>query len=326
LADSSASGQPAADAMSHPLIVAVVLNWNSADETLSCVQSLLGQSYPNLQVLVVDNASFDGAIERVRDEFPQVHVLQLERNTGYAGGNNAGIRKALVLGADQVLILNSDVILDPPAVELLSQAMGSGVAVAGPTVYDMDTPARVQSAGCLRREWSSTFRVLDDVPESASRGVDYVAGCALLMSRAAVESVGLFDDSLFAYCEEVDWCLRAGQRGYRVVHVPAARVWHRRGASTPSPVQSFLLSRNALTVAWRRSRGWRRITSVLYLTLLRDPRRALVLLRRGDIRGAVAVAQGVGWHLHLFRTRSPLQFLQTRASTGSLVDADQDSQ
>ena len=125
--------------MSQPHIVVVVLNTNRRDDTLACLASLAGLDYANRTVLVLDNASTDGSNEAIRAAFPAVRILPLADNRGYAGNNNVGIAAALELGADWVLVLNEDTILDPGCfTELMRAAADPAVGIVGPMVYHHD--------------------------------------------------------------------------------------------------------------------------------------------------------------------------------------------
>ena len=123
--------------MNKPLIYIIVLNYNRREDTLDCLSSLFRMDYPNFKVLMVDNASSDGTADAVRRQYPQAEVLQNEKNLMYAGGNNAGIELALEHGADWVLLLNNDTVVDE---RLLSEMMDAAHAhpeagVLGPMIY-----------------------------------------------------------------------------------------------------------------------------------------------------------------------------------------------
>ena len=123
--------------MNKPLIYIIVLNYNRREDTLDCLSSLFRMDYPNFKVLMVDNASSDGTADAVRRQYPQAEVLQNEKNLMYAGGNNAGIELALEHGADWVLLLNNDTVVDE---RLLSEMVDAAHAhpeagVLGPMIY-----------------------------------------------------------------------------------------------------------------------------------------------------------------------------------------------
>ena len=214
-----------------PTVTAIVLNWNNAPDTLACLASLAQQDMPH-RVLVVDNGSTDDSAARIAAAFPGVEIPQTGANLGYAGGNNAGIRKALEDGADCLLVLNNDVTLAPDCLGALVKAAESmpRVGVVGGIVLDVEAPQRIQSAGVVMRpNGDSRHRgegELDAGQFSAVEVVDAVKGCAMLVSREAIAAAGVLDERYFMYREEIDWCLRIGRAGYRVLFAPAARLWH----------------------------------------------------------------------------------------------------
>ena len=140
--------------MSTPQVCAVVLNWNRREDTLACVASLLQSSYEPLRVLVCDNGSTDDTPAAVKSRFPSAEVLELGRNLGFAAGMNAGIRHALAAGAEQVLLLNNDTIVDQLMVErLVAQTVGD-IGLAAPLIFYAGQPDLIWSAGGLSSRWT----------------------------------------------------------------------------------------------------------------------------------------------------------------------------
>jgi GT2 family glycosyltransferase len=267
-------------------VAAVVLSWNRREDTLACLRSLRGE---DVDVIVVDNASVDGTANAVDG----VELIENERNLGYAGGMNTGIRHALARGADAVLLLNNDVLLEPGTVTaLVADAAGAG-AVCPVIVFARD-PDRIWYSGASfdpTRGYNGRHRTdrLDGVTET-----DRICGAAVLMPREALERVGLFDEDLFAYHEDADWSLRARALGLPLLVTPASRVRHTVSASTGgegSPTALYYSARNLLTVAERHAPlgllgTWRRrLVALGALTA-----QALAGRRRWD--GVKAVLQG----------------------------------
>lgn len=238
--------------MSEPLVVTVILNTNRRDDTLACLESLAQSSYPNHRALVLDNSSTDGSVEAILTHFPEVEILALKENLGYAGNNNVGIRAALEAGAEWVFVLNEDTILDRHCLERLV-AVGesnSAIGVVGPMVYHHDEPTVIQSAGGrISRHWQS-FHIAQN---QADRGqipaphlVEWITGCSIMVRRAAIEQAGVIDERFFYYWEETEWCLRIGRHGWRVVHVPQAHLWHKgvQRDYRPGPSVTYYNTRN----------------------------------------------------------------------------------
>jgi GT2 family glycosyltransferase len=231
-----------------PFVVVVVLHWNGLDDTLGCLDSLARQTYPGLRLLVVDNGSTLDARPGIGASHPAVEVLRLSENRGWAGGNNAGVSAALRAGAEYVLLLNNDTVARPelverlvaasraaPAVGVLGAAIRSASELDSPgSMGQLDDTAGVFAGGArfARSGRPGFLRDLAPAPaDSPPRPVDVVNGCCMLISRAALERVGRFDERFFLVHEEADFCLRAGHRGIGRAVLSEPLLWHRRHAS-----------------------------------------------------------------------------------------------
>ena len=287
-----------------PLVAVVVLSWNRRDDTLACLRSLARVEYPRLTTIVVDNASSDGTADAVASEFPQVVLVRNARNLGYAGGMNAGIRRAAELGAEHALLLNNDTEVDPefvsPLVEEARRRPDAGALCA--KVLYADPPDLIWFAGARFDPRSGYNGRLTGHGErdsdrfAAVAETDRAAGTAMLVPRRVLDEVGLFDSRLFAYAEDTDWSLRARAAGYRLLVVPASRVWHRVSAASGgenSPATLYYNVRNLLAVCERHAPlgfvgTWRRRLVVLGVHL------AQALRSRARRAAVEAVLQG--WH------------------------------
>jgi GT2 family glycosyltransferase len=268
--------------MKSPRVAMIVLNWNGRDDTVACLRSLRSLDYPNYEVVMVDNGSIDGSVEAVKASFPNVAILETGENLGFAEGNNVGLRHALAHGADYALLLNNDTEVAHDFISLLVDAI-EGIpqaGVAGPTIYYFDRPTTIWSAGGTI-DWSrgrTRMVGLDEVDRGqfgeSPRPVDFVTGCALLIKMPVVEQVGLLDPRFFTYYEENEWCLRIARAGFKILHVPQAKVWHKISpvAREASPQVHYYMTRNRLLFL-RLSRAG--VVPWLY-TLLLDYGRTLI--------------------------------------------------
>jgi GT2 family glycosyltransferase len=196
-----------------------------------------------LEIIVVDNASEDGSPLMVRERFPDVRLVRLTRNVGFAAGTNMGLRMAR---GEQLLLLNPDAELVHHALPTLSSFLAEHpwVAAVGPRlIYPDGTPQdsafHFPSLGQIAFDF---FPAPRRIRQSRLNGryarrdephlIDHPLGACMLLSRTAFEDVGLFDEGFFMYCEEVDWCLRAWERGWEIYHHPDAVVIHHGGKST----------------------------------------------------------------------------------------------
>lgn len=238
---------PSAEKDSGSRVWAIVLTHGGAEEiTADCIDSLLAQDYGALTVLLVDNASFDGSGERLRNRYPDIEYLGTGANHGYTGGNNRGMRHAIERGADFVLVLNNDTVLDPCCVTQLvrSAHRADRVGVVAPKILFWDDPARIWFAGgdfSFARAMGQHRREkeLDD-PNEAPRldDITFATGCCFLMPAGVARALGGFHEDYFMYCEDVELSLRLVRSGYRMYYQPAARLLH-RVPSRPGPTSPF---------------------------------------------------------------------------------------
>jgi GT2 family glycosyltransferase len=238
--------------MSEPFVVTVILNTNRRDDTLACIESLAHGRYAHHKIMVLDNASTDGSVAAIQAAYPEVQIIALNENLGYAGNNNVGIVEAVAQGADWVFVLNEDTILDPDCLTDMVRIGESDpkIGIVGPMVYHHDDPDVIQSAGgLLSSNWDSQHMAQNE-PDKGQfpepHLVDWISGCAIMVRTAVIEEVGPLDERFFYYWEETEWCLRAGRAGWQVMQVPAAKLWH-KGVQIdyrPGPNVTYYSTRN----------------------------------------------------------------------------------
>lgn len=221
-------------------LATVIVNWNNFPDTRSCLQSLFAADHRDisLHVIVVDNGSDDDSLTRLTEEFGNdVEIMASPQNLGFAGGNNLAIRRALAQGADLVLLLNNDTVVAPDLFKkLLAACMAHpNVGIFGARIYYHNVPNRLWYAGGKVMRWAGRtrhlgFGKLDNPSYQRSRPVTFITGCFMLVRRAVFEKIGLLDETLFLYFEDVDFCLRARRHGYAMLYAPGMVIWHKVGA------------------------------------------------------------------------------------------------
>jgi GT2 family glycosyltransferase len=265
--------------MTSPRVVIIVLNWNGRDHTLACLTSLRPLDYPACEVVVVDNGSSDDSVAAIRAAQPSATLIALDENRGYVGGNNVGLDHARAAGADYALLLNNDTEVAPDFLTRLVAAaeLDPRVGIVGPTIYYFDHPNTIWSAGGVIdwRRGSTRMAGLDEEDEGQfgeqPRPMDFVTGCALLIKMPVVEQVGQLDLRFFAYYEETEWCVRAARAGFIILHVPAAKIWHKisPAARAASPAAHYYMTRNRLLFLKTAGAGWQAWGHTLILEYLR---------------------------------------------------------
>lgn len=258
--------------MARSCVGIVIPNWNGTQDTLECLESLKGLVYANHRVYVVDNGSATPCADSIRASFPSVEVIRLDRNLGFAGACNVGIRQALADGAQYVWLLNNDTAVDANALTAMVEAAEDDpyCGIVGSKILYYDNPNIINHAGGRIRPWIGRCEhigcgTLDGGQFDNIAEVDYVTGCSLLAKKAMIEEVGLMDEDYFLYWEETDWCLRARRKGWRVKYAPHSRVYHKvsRGLGRASLVTTYYWARNSL-LFFHRHYPWLQALSLLW--------------------------------------------------------------
>ncbi len=225
----------------------IILNWNSGGETLECLRSIRNAiEIPGLHVLIVDNGSVDNSVPMLRAAYPEIEILRLERNLGFAEACDLALDIVFSRGSSYVLLLNNDTIVYMDFLTPILDYMENHreAAICGPIVTDFNT-RKVQSAGVRVTRFLLDSQVLHTGtnPEELSGHslpweVDCVGGCAMVMRTSVLRQVGLFDNRFFFYEEEVDMCIRTRAMGYVTVVVPVLGVYH-KGSSSADRMSGF---------------------------------------------------------------------------------------
>lgn len=263
----------------------IIVSWNAKSFLLQCVQSVLNQAVPApLEIIVVDNASTDGAPDAVERAFPTVRVIRNEANLGFARANNIGIRAS---SGDYLLLINSDVVVTDDCFQQLVQYAEThpAVGILGPQILGADGQVQRSCMG-YPSLWNSLARALalDSAfprakglggqlltfwDHSDTRPVDVINGCFWMVRRTALAQVGLLDERFLFYGEDIDWCRRFNQCGWQVVFYTAARAIHYGGASSSSaPVRFHVEMQRAAYQYWRKHYSRTASTGFLGINLL----------------------------------------------------------
>jgi GT2 family glycosyltransferase len=259
-------------------LAVVIVHWQDPAETLACVASLAAE--PADDVIVIDNGSREPVGDVLATQSPHVHVQRLAVNQGYAGGANAGLRWALERGAGIVLLLNNDARMAAGAHAAARACLASDarIGVVGARVVTREDAARLWLAWGDVTYGSNLVALrgadaLDGPEWRVPRDVDWVAGCAMWFRATALCSLGLLDEEFFAYHEEVDWCARARESGWRVRYCPDAVVTHTGRGSHGSPrsirIRKYFAARNTILFARKHaSRGqWTKLVAAMAVML-----------------------------------------------------------
>ena len=232
--------------MTHK-ITAIILNYKNPNDTIKCVRSLQGsEAGRGISYLIVDNSTDNGVVKMLNDALPEVPCLVHSANKGFAGGNNPGIKEALIKGAQYILIINPDVRVGKSFIKPLLKNFDGDEKVGivapairhrqkGNTVYGLEGKV----------DWhlgKPEHRNQKNIEETGPISAEFVTFACVLIKASTFEKVGLLDERFFMYCEDVDFCLRAKKKGIKIILDPTVVVDHNTSSSFSRPTQKLPIS------------------------------------------------------------------------------------
>lgn len=235
-------------------VLCIVLSFNGCDDTLECLKSITSQRVPGFDLLVIDNASEKGVVDRLRDAYPDVELVALNENMGWAGGNNVGIKTGLKRGYTWICLLNNDTVFPKGEVSKWHDAiMHTPPCLLHPTIYYWDEPETLQlnAMGDLhggKNEIKETWH------GKAVMGRAY--GACLAVHRQVFDTVGVFDERLFLQLEETDFYQRAAGKDFKAVCDGSVKIFHKESRAfggTQAPIKSYYTIRNSLLLVEKKN-------------------------------------------------------------------------
>lgn len=234
-----------------PNVGIVISNYNGWQDTVQCLESLQKQTYRDFEIILLDDASTNDSVQQLQKHLTENTVfLPQEANSGFAAVNNVGMRRALADGCDWVLLLNNDTVVAPDFLEMLLRETPAG-AVSCPKMLFLDPPDEIWFAGGELDRATGKVKHLGghekDGPAFAEKKqVSFITFCCVLLPRQVVEEVGFLDETLFMYCEDVDYCIRLADAGVPMWLLPDAKIWHKAGGSAGGMLSVYYITRNTL--------------------------------------------------------------------------------
>lgn len=257
-------------------IIAVTVNWNRGEDTVACLQTLQAQSLPLNKIVVIDNGSDEepSIVSLLADKpVTGVEVIETGKNLGFGAGANVGIKRALDLDADYVLVINNDTIADISMLEqLVSHSTNEGFDISAPLIFYAEPANQVWSSGgnvCPLIGLPVDAHNRKKPPKENTRR-SFLTGCCLLISRKALERVGLFDENYFMYYEDLDYSTRAITHGLRMGVVPSAELWHKEAQSSGgylNPNERYWSARSLMRYSQRATTWWNALPLWLHRTV-----------------------------------------------------------
>ena len=285
---------------SQDLVSIITVNYNQAKVTCELLKSLSNISYRNTEIIVVDNASSEGTT-LIRNQFPGVKLICSDKNLGFAGGNNLGLKSA---HGKYILFINNDVEVSPNFLEPLVARLShlDTTAAVSPKIKYFTPGTTIQYAGSyavnpftLRNTHIGTGEV-DHGQYNEPRLTSYAHGACMLVKKSVIDLIGSMDEHFFLYYEEQDWCERMNRNGFHIFYVPQSEVYHKESMSTGknSPLKTYYLSRNRILFARKNFKGIQFLISMLYLTFISVPKNSFSLFKEKE--KLAAYFAGIFWN------------------------------
>lgn len=276
----------------------ITVNYNGLKETCALIESIPFNDY--LEVIVIDNASKVDEARLIKEQYPQVIVIRSEKNLGFAGGNNLGIRAAK---GKYMFLVNNDTYFKTFNIQPLIDRLESDVhvGIVCPKIRFAWDNNPIQFAGYTPlskltvRNQAIGFGEKDRGQYDTAHTTPYAHGAAMLIKREAIDKVGLMPEDYFLYYEELDWSMMFTQAGYEIWYDPACTIYHKESQSTgqSSPLRTYYITRNRLLLVKRNWHGLNKYLAYCYLMCIVTPRDFLKYALKGKLNHIKAVNKGL---------------------------------
>lgn len=262
-----------------PEISFVIVNYNGINDTRELLKSM--KCYLELlsyEVIIVDNGSVENEAIILSKDFPEHIVIRSNKNLGFAGGNNLGIKASS--GRYIMLINNDTLLIDDSICELMKMLERNPlIGAVSPKIYFKNPPKTIQFTGFTEltkitlRNRSIGYNELDTGQYETPKETAYTHGAAMMVRREVIEKVGLMPEIYFLYYEELDWCSQIKKKGFEIWYQPSALVIHKDSQSvgTESYLRFYYMTRNRILFALRNRKGLGKIMAVVYQLMVSIP-------------------------------------------------------
>lgn len=276
----------------------ITVNFNGLNDTCALIESIPFNE--NMEVIVVDNASKENEASVIQKRYPLVKTIRSDKNLGFAGGNNLGIKAAK---GKYLFLINNDTIFKDFSIQALIDRLKSSpnIGVVCPKIRFVWNNNPIQYAGYTPlsnitvRNRAIGYGEEDKGQYDTSHPTPYAHGAAMLIKREALEKVGLMPECYFLYYEEIDWSMIFTHTGYEIWYEPACTIYHKESQSTgqSSPLRTYYITRNRLLLVKRNWQGIYKWLAYCYLTCIVAPRDIIKYLLKGKWNLSLAVFKGI---------------------------------
>jgi len=288
----------------NPLVSILTVNYNGLEVTAAFLKSLYSLTYPNFEVIVVDNASSINPTSEILKIYPKAKVILSKENLGFAGGNNLGIKNAK---GDFLFFVNNDTELTPNILDVLVETTKtqSSAGIVCPKFHYYFHPGIIEYAGYHKMNFLTARNKMVGNKEkdlgqyNQPTETNYAHGGAMMVARQVIDKVGMLPECYFLYYEEFDWCEQIKRKGFKIYYQPNALIHHKESMTTgkESLLKTYYLTRNRLLFMRRNATASQFIIFMIFFSLFTIPKNTLSFLLRGKLKHLKAFGSGIGWHL-----------------------------
>jgi hypothetical protein len=295
----------------QPLVSIVSVQYGHPEVTLEMIQSLKQISYPNFEIIIVDNASPEGNPDIVKEKYPDIVYIKSDENLGFAGGNNLGFN---VAKGKYILMLNNDTEVEIDFLEPLVAKMENNpkIGIVSPKIRFFHSPDTLQYVGyeninpITQRGGAKGFGEKDKGQYEKDAEAAYGHGAAMMIPMKVIKEVGLMADVFFLYYEELDWAHRIRNAGYKIFYVHNSLIYHKESVSTGGRVSSlraYFMTRNRILYLRRNFAGITFLLALIYQMLIAIPKNMVTNIIKGGPKFFLPYSKGVFWHIYNFRAK-----------------------
>ncbi|MEQ1586921.1 MAG: glycosyltransferase family 2 protein [Cyclobacteriaceae bacterium] len=288
----------------QPLVSIITVNFNGTKETKALLRSLINLSYPNVEIIIVDNASAKNPTNEFLEIYPAAKIILSKENLGFAGGNNLGIRNSK---GDFLFFINNDTELTSNIIEVLVNTIKKlpDAGIVSPKFHYYFNSGIIEYAGYHKMNFlTAKNRMVGNMEKDSGqynqlKETNYAHGGAMMVARQIIDTVGPMPECYFLYYEEVDWCEQIKRKGYKIYYQPEALIYHKESMTTgkESPFKTYYLTRNRLLFMRRNASSIQLIIFTFFFSFFTIPKNVFSFLIQGKLKHLKAFVMGILWHL-----------------------------
>jgi GT2 family glycosyltransferase len=290
----------------QPLVSIISINWNSTTVTCEFLSSIKKQNtYKNIEVIIVDNASDEDPTHLLISVLPSTKVIRNSKNLGFSGGNNTGIKAAF---GEYIFVVNNDTEFTPGLIECLVSVFqkNKDAGIVCPKFHYYFNKGVIEFAGYRPINiFTGRNRMIgkgecDNGQYDLLVKTNYAHGGGMLISKKAIEDVGLMPEQFFLYYEEIDWSVQFRKKGYQIYFQPQALIYHKESMTTGknSPLKTYYLTRNRILFMRRNTPLFKLWIFFIYFIFIAIPKNTIGYLWNKQTDHLISFWKGIGWHFN----------------------------